>query len=88
MALGFEALRQMSAQDSLRTIIPHARAAILDVGGSEAWERLGAADRAERETALTRCAAKEVGELAYEQLNAEEKKKMSFFLFTGCCMHK
>ncbi|KAI5895940.1 uncharacterized protein SCHCODRAFT_02492628 [Schizophyllum commune H4-8] len=88
IALGFEALRQMSTQDSLRAIIPHARAAILDVGGSEAWERLNAATRTEKETALTRSAAKEVGELAYARLNPDEKKKMSLFLFTGCCMHK
>ncbi|KAL1704011.1 hypothetical protein EV121DRAFT_184481, partial [Schizophyllum commune] len=88
IALGFEALRQMSTQDSLRTIIPHARAAILDVGGSEAWEHLDSAARAEKETALTQSAAREVGELAYEQLSPEEKEKTSLFLFTGCCMHK
>ncbi|KAL1761684.1 hypothetical protein FB107DRAFT_200573 [Schizophyllum commune] len=78
----------MSTQDSLRTIIPHARAAILDVGGSEAWEHLDSAARAEKETALAQSAAREVGELAYEQLSSEEKEKTSLFLFTGCCMHK
>ncbi|KAI5825463.1 hypothetical protein K523DRAFT_420000 [Schizophyllum commune Tattone D] len=88
ISLGFDVLRKMSAGDVLRAVLPHARAVILAAGGTVSWGALGVADRAAREDAFTRSAAQELGERVYEALGNLEKKKLSLFLFAGCCMHK
>ncbi|KAI5900009.1 uncharacterized protein SCHCODRAFT_02485539 [Schizophyllum commune H4-8] len=86
--LGYDKLRQMSPESAFCIIIPHARAMLLDVGGQDAWEALSDAVRAEKESVFMRSAAEEVGEQVYEGLDGGEKKKLSLFLFSGCCMHK
>ncbi|KAI5885906.1 uncharacterized protein SCHCODRAFT_02753181 [Schizophyllum commune H4-8] len=88
ISLGYDKLRQMSPENAFCVIIPHARAVLLEVGGQAAWDALSDVVRAEKESAFMRSAAEEVGEQEYERLGASEKKRLSLFLFSGCCMHK
>ncbi|KAL1744492.1 hypothetical protein HDZ31DRAFT_64011 [Schizophyllum fasciatum] len=86
--LGNEYLRTLEPQPLLRRIVPFARAAIVEVGGFEAWAQLSVDEWNRRNVRVMEALAQSLGEELYEAKSEEEKLKLSRFLWAGCCMHK
>jgi hypothetical protein len=61
---------------------------IAAVGGIDAWDALADAEKAERDKALMDEIVTALGREAYNALSPEERRRVDFFIWAGCCMHK
>ncbi|KAL1730128.1 hypothetical protein EV714DRAFT_236919 [Schizophyllum commune] len=86
--LGSERLKLLSPQDLVLAIIPFARAAVQDVGGSEAWAQLNGEERAAGNLAMMEALARSIGRKILDEMREGERKKLTRWLWAGCCMHK
>ncbi|KAI5899530.1 uncharacterized protein SCHCODRAFT_01146520 [Schizophyllum commune H4-8] len=86
--LGSEQLKKLSPQDLVQRIIPFARAAISEAGGSAAWVQLSGEERAARNLGVMEALARSLGRTLLDRMNPAERGKLSRFLWSGCCMHK
>ncbi|KAL1697438.1 hypothetical protein GGG16DRAFT_41336 [Schizophyllum commune] len=86
--LGNEYLKTISPSALLQLLVPFARSAIVDAGGSDAWARLSVDARNARNIDVMEKLARSLGEGIYEAKSEMEKLSLSRFLWAGCCMHK
>ncbi|KAL1686393.1 hypothetical protein GGG16DRAFT_64388 [Schizophyllum commune] len=58
------------------------------VGGTDAWNALSAEERAARDLATVNAVVREIGEQELDALPEDERRLLTLFIWTGCCMHK
>ncbi|KAJ7938042.1 hypothetical protein B0H13DRAFT_1588185, partial [Mycena leptocephala] len=61
---------------------------IAEAGGIEAWDALSDREKALRDKALMDEIVTTLGREAYNALSPEERRRIDFFIWGGCCMHK
>ncbi|KAL1684102.1 hypothetical protein EV122DRAFT_200418 [Schizophyllum commune] len=86
--LGTEHLKTLSPEDLILEVIPFARAAVQDVGGSEAWTRLDGEERASGNLAMMEALARSAGRKILDEMSAKKRQELTRWLWAGCCMHK
>ena len=82
--LGEEALLNMGVNNLVTFLLPIKMAQLEKLGGYGAWEALSteAKESADMEV------VQEVGKRVFDGLPESERKRLSCFIRTGCCMHK
>ncbi|KAJ7502570.1 hypothetical protein B0H11DRAFT_2274704 [Mycena galericulata] len=88
--LGEERLQQLNKQvDELRELKQHWVAKKLDdAGGFEAYMELPPDERAARDLACVHAMTRELGAEALKELNEADRRLLTVWIWTGCCMHK
>ncbi|KAJ6588296.1 hypothetical protein B0H19DRAFT_1301001 [Mycena capillaripes] len=88
--LGEERLQQLNEQiDELRELKRQWVAKKLDgAGGFEAYMQLPPDERAARNLACVHSMTRELGAEALNELNEADRRLLTVWIWTGCCMHK
>ncbi|KAI5827506.1 hypothetical protein K523DRAFT_418389 [Schizophyllum commune Tattone D] len=64
------------------------RRKVAAVGGDEAWAALSREEQASRDLATVNAIIRDLGEEALSSLPDDERRLLTLFVWTGCCMHK
>lgn len=86
--MGEDRMLEMEADELLSLLGQWKENRIADAGGQAVWDALSPAEQAERDGALMKDLKAQLGSEIYDQLSDQEKKKIDFFLWAGCAMHK
>ena len=86
--LGEKEILGMPNQESLPHLIKAQEDMIKHAGGASKWEKLSALEQAEQESKMLEQLVIQLGEAAYENLSATEKRSLSLFIWVGCGCHK
>ncbi|KAJ7596261.1 hypothetical protein C8J56DRAFT_916945, partial [Mycena floridula] len=87
-ALGTESLAKQTGDAVTALIQEWNFKKVDDAGGFEAWVQLSSEERAVIDTATVAAIVESLGKAAFEALPAPERRSLSLFLWSGCCMHK
>ncbi|KAJ7650528.1 hypothetical protein FB45DRAFT_1017922 [Roridomyces roridus] len=88
--LGEERLRELDGQiDELRTLTQRLMGRKFDdAGGFDVYMRLSPEDKAAHDLACVHAMTRELGEEALNKLDEADRRLLTVWVWTGCCMHK